>query len=218
MIICSTNNTQLPHPLELKKRCQSLALLDAILSPEWEYRYYSYNKQWSEEEEFFQMRDGQGDEMLVLFTAKGTVINGFAHELYDYEEQLPKKEDLTANLPQWYAEFIFGEPVASIGTTYCIWTDDQQTWTIGKVQTTQDGSEDQLYIFDGQPKTYIDWAMNYYFDEEEEALSPEMIKIIEAIYNHIPLTKEMVLCLNTELEDWEQLKEDLEAIAYPYTF
>lgn len=33
----------LPDIATLERLCQSLALLDAILSREWEYRYYSFN-------------------------------------------------------------------------------------------------------------------------------------------------------------------------------
>ncbi|MDF1698687.1 MAG: hypothetical protein P1U56_22735 [Saprospiraceae bacterium] len=34
--------------------------MEAIISPEWEYRYYSYQKDWSEIEEFCEMRNGHG--------------------------------------------------------------------------------------------------------------------------------------------------------------
>jgi len=34
-------------------RCyKAISVLDAILSPEWEYHFYAYNSQWSENEEF----------------------------------------------------------------------------------------------------------------------------------------------------------------------
>lgn len=217
MKLNTQNRNNLPHPTELKKLCKSLAVLDAIFSQEWEYRYYSYNCKWSENEEFFQMRDGEGNEMLILFTNKGVVINGFDHELYDYEAKLPNKQDLTNMLPDHYSDFIFGEPVASVGTTYCIWSNENQEWSIGKVVYDKDGSEDQLYIFDNNPDTYINWAIDYYFDKEEDEMTPEMKLVIKDIYLSKLLTKEMVLTLNNELEDWELLKEDLLDINYPHT-
>jgi hypothetical protein len=40
----------LPAIEDLRKLTQSLAMLDAIMSPEWEYRYYSFNSKWDEGE------------------------------------------------------------------------------------------------------------------------------------------------------------------------
>jgi hypothetical protein len=37
----------IPNVETLKKLCQSLATLDAIISPEWDYRYYSFNSKWA---------------------------------------------------------------------------------------------------------------------------------------------------------------------------
>lgn len=114
----------LPDTQKLKSICKAISVLDAILSQEWEYRYYSYNNNWSDHEEFFEMRDGSGDQMLVLFTQNDCVINGFAHE---YKQQ--NKQKLTENLPSIFNEFIFGEPVNSIGTTFCLWTTELKTGT-----------------------------------------------------------------------------------------
>ncbi|MDR0194077.1 MAG: hypothetical protein LBI73_03050 [Myroides sp.] len=216
MKLNTTNRTNLPNPKVLKELCKSLATLDAILCQDWEYRYYLYNHIWSDDEEFFQMRDGEGNDMVILFRTEGTVINGFEHELYDYKAKLPNKDDLTINLPDQYIEFIFSEYVTSIGTTYCIWSNEDQHWTVGKVDNDKDGSDDQLYIFDNNPDTYINWATNYYF-EEEESMTTEKKEIIKQIYKGVTLTKEMILILNPELEDWELLKEDIIEINYPHT-
>lgn len=217
MKLNTTNRANLPSPTKLRELCKSLALLDAILCPEWEYRYYAYNCKWSDDEEFFQMRDGEGNDMLILLRKDGVVINGFEHELYDYEENQPSKEDLTLGLPPQYNEFVFGEPVTSIGSTYCIWTNDKQEWTIGKAEHEEDGSEDQLHIFDNNPETYTEWAINYYFDGEESKMTSEMKETIKYIYQGKTLTKEMVTALNSELDDWKLLEEDLQDISYPYT-
>lgn len=37
----------LPPVASLHRITQSLAMLDGILCPEWEYRYYSFNSQWA---------------------------------------------------------------------------------------------------------------------------------------------------------------------------
>jgi hypothetical protein len=42
-MISTKDLSALPTIETLKKRTQSLAMLDAIIEREWEYRYYSFN-------------------------------------------------------------------------------------------------------------------------------------------------------------------------------
>jgi hypothetical protein len=158
-----------------------------------------------------QMRDGEGDEMHILFRNDGCIINGFAHE---YEQQ--NIENLTSNLPEIFHEFTFGEPIKSIGTTFCLWTTESKNWQVGKIENYEDNSEEMLNILDGKPQTYIDWAEEYFEGSYKESGIP--IDTATKIYNGETLTKEMVLSIVDELEDWEQLEEDLQEIDYPYNF
>jgi hypothetical protein len=208
--LSSNNLDLLPPPIELKKLCQSIATLEAIISPNWEDRYYSYNKDWAKDEECCSMRDGSGDEMLILFTKQGTVINGFAHE-----SPFQDKDLITKDLPKEFHTFIFGEPVASIGTTFCIWTiEENKRWVNNKKVLLQenfyDGSEELLEVLDGKPESFQQWAEEYY---ELESLS---LDVITQIYKHSPITKEILQELNPALEDIKQLKDDLKEIAYEY--
>ncbi len=45
----------LPSIPQVRHIAQSLAMLDAILSPEWDYRYYSFNSAWGPGEEMASM-------------------------------------------------------------------------------------------------------------------------------------------------------------------
>lgn len=182
--------------------------MDAILSEDWLNRYYTFNSKWAESEEFCGMRNGQGDELLILFRNDGCVINGMTHEYYPKD-----KVRLTTGLPKIYDEFIFGEPVNSIGTTFCFWTNNQNQWQIGLVENLEDGSEEMLKIFDGNPQTYIDWATDYYADGF--IVNENTIRLVTEIYEGKPLTKSMVLTINNAIEHWEQLQEDLAEINYP---
>lgn len=186
-----------------------MAVLDAILCQEWVYRYYSYNSEWSEDEEFFEMRNGEGDQLLILFRAEGTVINGFFTEAEQGD-----KTQLTQGLPEVFHEFMFGEPVNSAGTTFCVWKTAGQEWTTGIPAGSDDHSEELLSPLDGKPATYIKWATEYFKGHyKEEGISTE---VVTAIYNHETLDKEMVLSLVPQLEDWDLLYEDLAEISYPY--
>jgi hypothetical protein len=210
-MIVTKNFKLLPSKNSLQNICKAISVLDAIICQEWEYRYYSYNSKWGEGEEFFEMRDGSGDLMNILFLEKNCVINGFTHEF-----QKNQKSDLTTNLPQMYNDFIFGEPVASLGTTFCLWTNETENWEVGLIKDYNDNSEELLAIFDGNPQTYIDWASDYFEDSYKETGIP--LNTVTEIYQGKILTKEMVLSLVEEIEDWELLEEDLKEINYPFDF
>jgi len=210
-MISTKNFNLLPDRKSLQTICKAISVLDAIISQEWEYRYYSYNKEWSDNEEFCEMRNGSGEQMLILFREEGCVINGFFHE---FEQQ--DKEKLTRGLPVVFEEFIFGEPVKSIGTTFCLWTTELKDWEVGQIESFEDNSEKMLNILDGNPQTYIDWATEYFEESYKESGIP--LDTVAKIYDGQALTKEMVLSIVDELEDWEQLETDLGEIGYPYNF
>ncbi|WP_241775155.1 hypothetical protein [Chryseobacterium sp. ERMR1:04] len=210
-MISTKDQTLLPNTKILQTICKAISALDAILSQEWEYRYYSYNNKWSDHEEFFEMRDGSGNQMLILFPQNGCVINGFAHE---YTQQ--SKQQLTTNLPSIFNEFIFGEPVNSIGTTFCLWTIEEKNWQTGPLESYEDNSKEMLSIFNGNPQTYIDWATEYFEDSYKETGIP--LETVAKIYTGETLTKEMVLTIVEEIEDWEQLETDLLEIGYSHNF
>ena len=63
------------------QRCRALAALDLILSPVWQYRYYSFNTHWSDQEMMASMRDGIGDEWWCVFHDAGwAALKGLGHE------------------------------------------------------------------------------------------------------------------------------------------
>ena len=210
-MISTINYSELPRRDNIQKISKAISVADAILSQDWQYRYYSYQSKWSDFEEFFEMRDGEGSQMLILFHPKGCVINGMSHEHY------PKnKEKLTKGIPEIYGEFIFGESVNSIGTTFCIWTNENGFWQTGELDTFDDGSKELLNIFDGNPQTYFEWAKEYY--EEGININNDTLSVIQNIYQGIPLTRSMVFSFVDTLDDWNQLIDDLKEINYPFDF
>jgi hypothetical protein len=210
-MISTSDFSALPPAADLQRLCKALAVLDAINSPDWEYRYYSYNPAWSDDEQILEMRDGEGDQMLVLFRPEGCVINGYLHE-YDQ----PSKAQVTRGLPDAFEDFMFGEPVNSIGTTFCLWYTPAHGWQRGIVENEDDGSEELLYFFDCQPATYAEWATEYYTDESDK--KPVTAEAVAPIYRQEPVTKAKVLALVDEVEDWTMLATDLQEIGYPYEF
>ncbi|WP_306643935.1 hypothetical protein [Sanyastnella coralliicola] len=228
----------LPKSVELRQKCKSISALEAILSPDWQYRYFSYQKDWSVSEEVCEIRHGNGDQVLILFTDHGTCINGFAQEskmngwrnvevtaarsIVDklLGRKLQVKTELVQEiplgvlegLPKKFNDFIYNDPVKSIGTTFCIWQharDDD--WLIGNAKLPNDeytdGSKDLLRLLDGNPATYKEWAEEYYEVELK-------IDQIEAVFNGREITMSFALELNPELSDFEKLQSDLDSIGY----
>jgi hypothetical protein len=71
---------RLPDIPVVRDRSRALAMLDAILSPEWEYRYYSFVAAWGPAQELASMRNGSGDDYAIVFSPAGAWIRVFAHE------------------------------------------------------------------------------------------------------------------------------------------
>ena len=152
----------LPSIDDLRRLCQSLAMLDAIMSAEWEYRYYSFNSQWGEGEMMASMRDGSGDGYFILFDSVGAIMKGFAHESAMSPWNLEPERvwpDVLDNVPKEFEDFL-REPAFDLeNTTFCIWRRyGDSGWQAGKIAYPQapdpDGSEEMLPILTGNPETY----------------------------------------------------------------
>lgn len=204
----------LPDIDRLKALLQSLAVLDAIMSPEWEYRYYSFNSRWGQNEQMGSMRNGCGDEFYALFNSSGCFLKGFAHEypMSPYRTNPPELwPGMLEGVP---AEFTSGlnEPAFSMeNTTFCIWRQcGDESWTHGPIEFPDgedpDGLAFLLEMLDGDPENYRVFAEEYY-----EAGIP--VDSIRHVYEHRLLTDEIVASLNPDVVLIE-LTEDLGEIGY----
>lgn len=208
----------LPDVETLKKLSQSLAMLDAILSPDWEYRFFSFDSKWDDGEMMASMRDGCGNDYSVLFNSNGAIIKGFDHEsvMSPYANK-PKKvwKGVLDDVPKEFEDFL-SEPAFEIeDTTFCIWRKyTDASWQIGEIdypsEENPDGLEELLFAFDGEPETYKNFADEYY--EIEIPLSA-----IKSIYEHKLLTDELVKTLNEDISV-EKLRKDIDEIGYPNYF
>jgi hypothetical protein len=71
---------RLPAIAVVRRWSQSLAVLDAIMSAEWDYRYFSFDTQFGPGQALASMRNGSGDEYSITFTGEGAFLRGFDHE------------------------------------------------------------------------------------------------------------------------------------------
>jgi hypothetical protein len=210
MTISTSNLQDLPDVPALKRLLQSIAMLDAILQPEWQYRYYSFNARWSESETMGSMRDGEGDEFFVLFNAEGAFIKGFVHEAAIAGQNVPV-ERFYRGLPPAFEECARQPAFSPEELTFCLWrVNSQRSWSHSDIplpDADADGSASLLTMLDGSPETYRAWAMEYY--ERDISLEP-----VAAVYRHEPLTEALIQALNPE-QRLAFLRADIEEIAYP---
>ena len=73
-MISSQDLSALDAPSELRKLMISLAILDAIMSPEWQYRYYSFDPRWSKDVTLASMRNGSGDDFLFCLRRRAASL------------------------------------------------------------------------------------------------------------------------------------------------
>jgi hypothetical protein len=210
MKISTRNLEGLPDVMRLKRLLQSMAMLDAILTPEWQHRYYSFNAHWGEGEMMGSMRDGSGDEFFALFNSHGVFLKGFAHDSAAAAERIPSElfyRELPGQLEQYRREPAF----STDSVTFCIWRlIGEPTWSYGKVDLPAsddaDGSARLLSMLDGDPDTYRLWASEYC-----ECDVP--IGAIEAVYGHQALSDELVIALNPQ-QSVKLLGPDIAQIGY----
>ncbi len=194
---------------------QSLAVLDSIMSPdEWDMRCFSFNSKWGRGEEMGSMRNGSGDELFAFFNRSGCLLKGFVHEspMSPYRENPPSIwPGLLEGVPNAFSTAL-DEPAFSMSDiTFCIWRlHDEQTWSTGQIKfprsTDPDGSRYLLGFLDGKPRTYKTFAEDYYETELP-------IDGIQHIYQHLPLTAEIVKSLNPDAT-LRMIAKDLKQIGY----
>jgi hypothetical protein len=212
---------QLPEISVVRDRCRSMAVLDAVLSPEWEYRYFSFDSRWLPAKEMASMRDGSGSEYSIVFTPAGAYARGFDHEspMSPYRVTPPAPwPGLFDAVPDAFRAHVAEPAFSDNGTpraTVCFWREQADTaWRAGAAEPLpkgegDGGSAEALFgvLLDGRPEAYRQFAEGYY----EVAVD---IAAVRHIYALRPLTQAIVSLLNPGV-DISSLTEDLVQARYP---
>lgn len=192
---------ELPSPELVLRRSKSLAVIDAILMPEWEYRYFSFNANWDIGESIGSMRDGEGDHYFILFISAESlrVIGKVFSESSGVSEN--EVSSIIGRAPKHYAAFC-SEPAFSINEmSFCFWVEDNK-W----VATPKNNNLEYLgFLVDS--KIYSDWASKYY----ETSICKDAI---DRIYGFEPLSEDLVNMLNPAVS-MSDVMDDIKDIAYP---
>jgi hypothetical protein len=211
---------RLPAIADLRDLCRSLAMLDAILSPDWESRYYSFNASWADGEEMASMRNGSGDEYSIVFSAIGTYVRGFGHEspMSPYGNDGKPWPGVIDKVPDLFKSFVeesaFTDENGMPVVTACLWrgaTDDR--WHHGTIDFPEgavdsDGAAGLFELLvDRSPEAFQRFAEDYY------EVSVDLAAVSQ-VYALRPLSNELVSSLNPEV-CLADLAQDIAEIGYP---
>jgi hypothetical protein len=191
----ATKRVTLAAPAELERICKGLATLDAIMSEDWESRYYSFNKKWGRNQRLASMRNGCGDDWFIVFTAAGVLVKAFWHE--------HPREDagvIYAGLPAKLAALLpsFEPEVLTFGGWHA-----GRTWTLrGNAKPLAE----ELAMLSGKASAYRAFAKGYF---EETVPLPA----IDHVLAGKPLDAKLLAKFPTE-RTLADLKADLAEIGY----
>ena len=204
----------LPNVGRFRELSQSLAVLDAILMPEWQYRYFSFNSHWDEGEMMASARDGCGNDLHAIFLDAGVIVKGYDRDsvlaAYVVSEGKPFPGVLES-VPKEFSGFL-SEPAFQVEqATFCIWRfEAESTWRSGALDSfpTEALAEELPFLnpFVNDPSVYCDWACDYY--EQEVPLAA-----VRSVCDQVPLSRDLIHAINPEA-DLEQLREDIKEIGY----
>jgi hypothetical protein len=162
------------------------------------------------------MQNGSGDDLDAIFSSTGCLIRGFAHEypMSPYASDPPKLfPGVLDNVPTYFRDAMAAlDPDWWTRVTFCIWRrHSDQCWHHGNIAFPEgddpDGSEFLLSAFDGRPETYWRWAEQYYSRKVD-------FGSVKRVFNHQPLTFELVRALNPD-RSWQELLSEAQQIGYP---
>lgn len=187
------------------------------MSPEWAFRYYSFDSRWAPGEEMASMRNGSGDGYSIVFSPAGVFVRGFAHE----SPMSPARNGLlwpglVDSVPEVFSAQVH-EPAFTfkgvLEATVCLWRqpgDDR--WQVGDIDLPGHGDSDgadRLFkvLIDSTPMGYQHFADDYY----ETSVDVEAVGEVLALR---PLTDDLVHRLNPRATT-NDLAEDLAEIGYP---
>lgn len=197
------NIKDLPNIEEVINISKSLATIEAILMPRWEFRYFSFNQNWDDNQYMASLRDGEGSHYYIFFNIENNVTDCLG-KIYD-------KESLTSNIQKNIKKCeyfkIFLDEVAfenDYATLYFHFNHLENAWE----SIPFENNVPFLGVFKYREEAYLPWAEQYYeMDIDKDT--------IRDIFEFKPLTQKMVSKLNKKMII-EDILEDLNEIGYPY--
>ena len=213
----------LPGIDALQKRCLAVAMLDAILAPEWEDRRYSYTADWGGGASATEIRDGSGNDCFIVFTPDGVFIKGLDHEspMAPRRSQPPQVwPGVADDVPNVFADLVtepaFAGLAGLLNATFCIWRQHHDTeWQTGAIhyvglgeRADPDGAWELLGLLtDPTPRSYRTFAASYF------GVDPDLDAVAH-VFGLRPLTQDIVDRINPHAT-LDDLAPDIDGAGYP---
>ncbi|WP_406503072.1 hypothetical protein [Streptomyces sp. NBC_01602] len=213
---------KLPCIAAVRDRSKALAMLDAVLCPEWDFRYFSFDSRWSQGEEMASMRDGSGNDYAIVFAAAGAYAQACNHESPMTPSHLSPPAPwpgLFDSVPEVFRSYVeepaFADHNGLPRATVCLWREHSDSqWKCGNVDVPDEEMDDAdgaEWLFDvlvgGSAEAYQTFAEDYY----EVTLD---LSAVQDIWDLKPLTQQGVSALNPKAT-LSGLAEDIAQIGYP---
>lgn len=194
----------LPKIEDIINISKSIAMIEAILMPEWEFRYFSFNKNWDNNQYMASLRDGEGSHYYILFNINNNIIDCLG-KIYDKDSLVDKNiQSIIKGMENFK---LFLDEVAfenNEATLYFSFNHFKNVWE----SIPFEKNVPFLGIFKYKEEVYVPWAEQYYETDIDK-------KTIREIFEFKPLTQKMVSKLNKKLSIKDVL-EDINEIGYPY--
>ncbi len=215
MAISTQNLSALPSVPVLERILRAYAVLDAILCPEWEYRYHSFDQNWADHQRMGSMRNGQGDHYFMLFNKSGCFCKGFDHESPMspwWQKDQSLWHGVLDGVPECFHEGLNEPAFDMANTTFCFWRElSDAQWHRANLRFPNgddpDGSAYLLELLDGRPESYVAWATDYFETDVDQ-------DVVAQILQGARLTTTLIGQLNPE-QTPARLQDDLAAIGWP---
>ncbi len=206
--ISTLDLSRLPAPTELERLMQSLAMLEVLVEPDWDFRFYSFYAGWSDGAGLGWRRDRSRLELFALFGEAGCFIKGYDPEaaVADVDPDLFYRQ-----VPAEFADAAGEVAFTPEDVTFCLWrTHSEPAWRSAAVAAYgggRDGSEGLLSPLDGDPASYPRFLEARFGGAADSAA-------VAAVYAHRPLTPELAYALGG-MAEWDDLADEARKIGYP---
>ncbi len=209
--------TSLPGIDDLQKRAIALAVLEAVLSPDWESRTFLFDPRWSQTEQMAKQTNGSGNDLFIVFAPAGVFLLGFDHESEMSPWSAAERRvwpGVLSQVPSVFAPMV-DEPAfdTANSTTFCLWREaEDEQWHSGLISypnddASADGSEGMLAPYVQGLEWYLTYASEYYESTVDAAA-------VAAIFSFKPLEQSMVLALRQD-SDWASVRTEAQSFGYP---
>ncbi len=188
----------------IKRKSQSIAILELIIMTEWEFRYFSYNSNWDTKEEMASMRDGCGNHYFILFNEQGMIIKGYDKRVQKNKITIKR---ILRDIPSEF-QSVLNEPAFIIEkTNFCIWAKYDENKFNGSTDYLKTKSS-LINMVLGTWDGYRTWATDYYEREIDST-------VVKDIFQYLPLNSKIISKINNSISI-EDIETEISEIGYPY--